>query len=115
MAGQPCFICSEPIKPGEGVSFQDGELVHMKCYNEQPRATPRRKESTYKGHTIQIFCYPMIGRWRPSAIVESPGRVRSTRLGRMKLCDTAQEALAFALKTATAWIDNGAGKAPRER
>jgi hypothetical protein len=33
----------------------------------------------------------------------------------MKLCDTAQEALAFALKTATAWIDNGAGKAPRER
>ena len=31
----------------------------------------------------------------------------------MKLCDSAQEALAFALKRAIAWIDESAAKAPR--
>jgi hypothetical protein len=113
VAGQPCRICSEPIKPGEPVSFQDGELVHMTCYNDQSQATRRRRETTYKDHTVQLFCYPLMGRWRPAAIVESPGRARSTRLGRMELCDSAQGALAFALKTATDWIDKSAAKAAR--
>jgi len=113
VAGQPCLICSDPIKPGEPVSFQDGELVHMPCYNDQSKATLRRKETTYKGYLVQLFCYPLMGRWRPVAVVESPGRARSTRLGRMKLCDTAQEALAFALKAASDWIDEGAAKAAR--
>lgn len=111
MAGQACRICSEPIKPGEPVSFQEGELVHMACHNEQSQTTRRRKGTTYKGHTVQLFCYPLLGRWRPTAIVESPGRVSSTRLGRMKLCDSAQGALAFALKTAIDWIDKSAAKA----
>jgi|SRR5918996_2139851 hypothetical protein len=113
MAGQACPICSEPIKPEEPVSFQDGELVHTTCYSEQPRATRRRKETTFKGHTAHLFCYPLMGRWQPAAIIDSPGRASSTRLGRMKLCDSAQEALAFALRTATDWIDKRAAKAAR--
>jgi hypothetical protein len=113
VAGQPCLICSEPIKPGERVSFQHGELVHMTCYNEQSNSTPRRKKITYKGHTVQLFCYPFMGRWRPAAIVESPGRVSSTRLGPMKLCDSAQKAMVLALKTATDWIDESGAKAAR--
>jgi hypothetical protein len=31
----------------------------------------------------------------------------------MKLCDSTQEALAFALKTVIAWIDESAAEAPR--
>jgi hypothetical protein len=111
VAGQSCFICSEPIKPGEAVSFQDGELVHMTCYNEQSQTTRRHKHTTYKGHTVRLFCYPLMGQWRPVAIIESPGRVHSTRLGRLKLCDSAQAALAFALKTATDSIDKGSARA----
>ena len=104
MTGQPCLICSEPIRPEEPVSFQDGELVHTTCYNERSKFTRRRKQTTYNGHTVQIFCYPLMGRWQPVAIVNSPGRLRATRLGHMELCATAQEALASALKAATDWI-----------
>jgi hypothetical protein len=68
----------------------DGELIHMTSYNEQSQATRRRRETTYQGHTVRLFCYPLIGRWRPVAIVEYPGRVGSTRLGHMILCDSAR-------------------------
>jgi hypothetical protein len=85
----------------------------MTCYSEQSRGTPRRKEATYKGHTIRLFCYPLLGRWRASVVVESPGSGRSTSLGRMNLRDTEQEALTFALKAAADWIDEGVPKAPR--
>ena len=111
MAGQPCRICDKRIEPGEAVSFQEGELIHMTCYRVQSRVTRRRTDCTYKGQTIQVVCYPLMGRWRPAASVESPGRF--TRLGPMKLCDNAEEALAFALKTATAWIDKNAAPSPR--
>jgi len=111
VAGQSCLICAAPIRPGEAVSFQDGDLVHMTCYSEQSHATRRRKETTYKGHTIRLYCYPLMGQWRPVAIIESPGGISSTRLGRMKLCDSPQQALAFALKTATDSIDESNAKA----
>jgi hypothetical protein len=104
VTGQPCLICSEPIKPEEPVSFQEGGLVHTTCYNERSKFARRRKQITYNGHTLHIFCYPLMGRWQPVAIVKSPGRLRATRLGRMELRDTAQEALACALKAATDWI-----------
>jgi hypothetical protein len=72
VAGQSCLICVAPIRPGEAVSFQDGELVHMACYNGQSQATRRRKETTYKGHTIRLYCYPVMGQWRPIAVIEFP-------------------------------------------
>ena len=114
MAGQACLICSLPINPGERVSFQDGELLHMICYSEQSKSARRGKEIAYKGYTVRVFCYQLLGRWRPVANVESPlGRGTPTRFGRMKLCDSVGEALALALKTAADWIDKGAAKASR--
>jgi hypothetical protein len=103
-----------PINPGERVSFQDGERLHMTCYYEQSKSARRGKEIAYKGHTVRVFCYPLLGRWRPLATVESPlGRGTQTRFGRMKPCDSVEEALALALKTAADWIDKGAAKASR--
>ena len=110
VAGQACQICYKRIHPGESVSFQEGELIHMTCYKSQ--VAERRTDCTYKGHIIRIVCYPLMGRWRPAALVESPGRGRSTRLGLMTLCDSAQAALAFALKAATEWVDKNAATAP---
>jgi hypothetical protein len=101
MAGQACSICSVPINPGERVSFQDGELLHMTCYYERLKAVRRGREIAYKGHTVRVFCYPLLGQWRPLATVESPlERGTPTRLGRMKLCNSVEEALALASKTA---------------
>jgi hypothetical protein len=88
------------------VSFRDGELIHMTCYRVESQATRRRTDSIYKGHIVRVFCYPLMGGWRPAAWVERPGRFSSTRLGPMKLCASAEEALAVALKMATAWVDD---------
>src|SRR5688572_11671972 len=105
MAGQACLICSLPINPGERVSFQDGELLHMTCYDEQSKSAQRGKEIAYKGHTVRVFCYPLLGQWRPLATVDSPGgRGAQTRFGRMNLCDSVEAALALPLKTAADWI-----------
>ena len=112
MAGQACLICSLPINPEERVSFQDGELLHMTCYDEQSKSARRGKAIAYKGHIVRVLCYPLLGRWRPFATVESPlSRGTPTRFGRMKLCDSVEDALALALKTAADWIDNAAAKA----
>jgi len=114
MAGQLCMTCSLPIKPGERVSFQDGELLHMTCYDEQSKSAQRGKGIAYKGHTVRVFCYPLLGQWRPLATVDSPGgRGAQTRFGRMKPCDSVEKALALALKTAADWIDKGAAEASR--
>jgi hypothetical protein len=88
------------------VSFRNGQLIHMTCYRVEPQTTRRRTDSIYKGHIVRVFCYPLMGRWRPAAWVECPGRFPSTRLGPMNLCASAEEALAAALKMAIAWVDD---------
>jgi hypothetical protein len=109
VARQSCRICYKSIEPVEPVFFQHGELIHMTCYKVQPQAVRRGTGRSYKRHSIHVVCYPFMGRWRPAALVKSPGR--STRLGRMKLCASAEEALAVALEMATAWVDDAS--APR--
>ena len=104
MAGQPCRICSAPIEPGEAVSFNDGELLHMACCSQRSEITPRRTETTYRGFTIRVLSYPLLGRWRADVIVHGPGR-RATDLGRMPFRDSSREALAWGWKAATEWID----------
>ena len=104
MAGQPCRICSAPIEPGEAVSFTDGELLHIACYSQRSEITPRRNETTYRGFTIRVRSYPLLGRWRANVTVHGPER-RATDLGRMPFRDSSQEALASGLKAATEWID----------
>ena len=94
------------------MSFRDGELIHMTCYRVQSQATQRRTDSIYKGHIVRVFCYPLMGRWRPAAWVDCPGRFSSTPVRPMKLCASAEQALAFALKTATNWVDKNAAAAP---
>jgi len=87
-------------------------LLHMTCYYEQSKSARRAKAIAYKGHMVRVFCYPLLGRWRPFATVDSPlNGGTPTRLGRMKLCDSVEDALALALKTAADWIDKGAAKA----
>lgn len=35
--GKACPVCEQPIAPGQGVSFQDGELIHLACYETSRR------------------------------------------------------------------------------
>lgn len=35
--GRTCPVCEQPLEPGQGVSFQRGELIHLTCYEKHRR------------------------------------------------------------------------------
>jgi hypothetical protein len=109
MAGQACPVCSKPIEPGDGVSFQHGQLMHLACRDARVRVQPEQRETVYRGVTIVVDCNQVGKRWRPLAVIRTAVGPVTLRGELLHLYHHPAEALAAALDTARHWIDKTAG------